>query len=186
MAQQRLTQHVRDAILRAVISRAFDDREKALKERDRLLGVEVYHDVYSDTLIRKMADMPAGFLPEKDHFQVQFQGRHDYVNWGEKRRIADTHDNNRVVRQYDAAHRLAKMSADLEHDQETFRNEKSATEAQTRATLKSIRSYEKLIEVWPEIEPLARPFRQNEAKATTYALALPITQLNKALGLPPQ
>lgn len=185
MAQQRLTADVRSAILRAVLAHAFVKRKAALKKDWLTLGDAVYRDLYPADVQRKMADLPAGFFEQDDDVLVQFGSVMHRVRWVEQRNIARAHLRG-AARVYPTDHPLEKRYRELDTAEDKLRGDEGQASAQTHGVLHSVRTYEKLIEVWPEIEPLALPFRQNEARGTSFALALPIPQLNKALGLPPQ
>lgn len=184
MASQRLTNYVREAILKAALDRAFKAREEELKAEQRAFADAVYHDQYPPELLSKMKALPDGFLLTDDDFRVRFGSNNwERVCWGERRIIAKKHEGTAII--YDDDHALSLRFNELERKDEELCAEKTAAERNAKAVLNSVTTYNKLIEVWPEIEPLAAPFKQNEARATTFALSLPITQLNKALGLPP-
>ena len=179
----RLTNFIREQILAAVLKHAFEAREKALEAEKFALGDAVYNDIYPEPLRKQMAALPDGFLPTDSDVKVQFEGqRFTHVYFGERRRIARTHEYN-AARVYEAKHPLTVRYDAWKKAQDDLNAEKSKAKSSAEAVLGSVTTVKKLIEVWPEVEQFARPFA---VESPSRAIALPIKDLNKSLGLPPK
>lgn len=179
----RLNSFIREQILDAVLKHAFEDREKALKEEKHALGDAVYNDIYPKKVREQMAAMPEGFLPVDDDLRVQFDGEgYTQVYFGERRRIANAHRHN-AAKVFDAKHPLTLRFAKYQKELSALKAEKNNAKSSAEAVLGSVTTVKKLIEVWPEVEQFARPFA---AESPSRAVALPIKELNKSLGLPPK
>lgn len=190
MAQQRLTEAVRAAILKNLIDTTFQPRETELKKTRAALGDACYHLTYPHHIQSAMYSLPNGFLPENETLFIQFGTAMDRLGFSEdeteSRRIADRHDGQRAVAlQLAEDHPLSVRYFELKAAEEKLKADKSSARSSARGVLKSVRSYEKLVELWPAVEPFAKPFRNQEAKATTFALSLPISDINSLLGLKP-
>lgn len=179
----RLSNYIREQVLNAVLKHAFEAREKALEAEKFALGDAVYNDIYPEPLRKQMAALPDGFLPTDGGVKVQFDGqRFTHVYFGERRRIAKSHEYN-AARVYDAKHPLTARYDAWKKAQDDLDAEKSKAKSSAEAVLNSVTTVKKLIEVWPEVEQFARPFA---VESPSRAIALPIRELNARLGLPPQ
>lgn len=179
----RLSNYIREQVLNAVLKHAFEAREKALEAEKFALGDAVYNDIYPEPLRKQMAALPDGFLPTDGDVKVQFEGqRFTHVYFGERRRIAKSHEYN-AARVYDAKHPLTARYDAWKKAQDDLDAEKSKAKSSAEAVLNSVTTVKKLIEVWPEVEQFARPFA---VESSSRAIALPIRELNARLGLPPQ
>lgn len=179
----RLSNYIREQVLNAVLKHAFEAREKALEAEKFALGDAVYNDIYPEPLRKQMAALPDGFLPTDSDVKVQFEGqRFTHVYFGERRRIAKSHEYN-AARVYDAKHPLTARYDAWKKAQDDLDAEKSKAKSSAKAVLNSVPTVKKLIEVWPEVEQFARPFA---VESPSRAIALPTRELNARLGLPPQ
>lgn len=179
----RLSNYIRKQVLNAVLKHAFEAREKALEAEKFALGDAVYNDIYPEPLRKQMDALPDGFLPTGGDVKVQFEGqRFTHVYFGERRRIAKSHEYNAAV-VYDAKHPLTVRYDAWKKAQDDLDAEKSKAKSSAEAVLESVTTVNKLIQVWPEVEQFARPFA---VESPSRAIALPIKDLNARLGLPPQ
>lgn len=183
----RLTEFIRKQILEAVLKHAFDVPEKELKEGQHALGDAVYKDVYPAKVREQMAALPEGFLPTEGHIRVQFDGSGSRgftaVYFGEERRIAKDHDRYSAAKVYPAKHAFSAHFDKLKRAEENLKGLKDTAKASAKSVLESVTTVKRLIEVWPEVEQFARPYAE---EAPTRAIALPIQELNRSLGLPPK
>lgn len=196
MASTRLTNYIRDRIRQALIKRTFDPRKKELTETEHALGRAVYNDLYSAEVQMQMHRMPEGFLPTACGVQVKFGDSFVQVNWDSAdaarriaaRRIADKHDirGRAAAKVYEPDHQLTKEFQKLQQLHKQFDDEMYEARRQINSLLGSCTTVEKLIRTWPEVEEFAKPFLGKDAGVPSTALAIPIADLNKILGLPPQ
>lgn len=144
MATQRLTNYVREAILKAALDRAFKGREEELKAEQRAFADAVYADQYPPELLKKMKALPPGFLPTGDDFRVRFGANSwERVCWGEQRVISHAHKGSAIT--YEDGHALTARFNELERKDDQLNEEKNAAERQAKAVLNSVTTYNKLI-----------------------------------------
>ena len=179
----RLNDVIRAQILEAVLQHAFGEREKKLAAERLAMGDYAYKDVYDAKLRRQMAAMPAGFLPENDDLGIQFEGiGFTRLPLAEPRRIADSHRCG-AAKVYDSDHQLTLRYRDRSEARDAVGAERREARIRAKTVLGSVTTVKKLIEVWPEVRQFAEPWL---VESPSRALALPIQDLNRALGLPPE
>ncbi len=179
----RLNAFIRNQILSAVMQHGFAARERALDDEKRAIGEAVYNDVYPEEVQAQMSALPPDYLPSSSDLRVQFQGYgFNRVYFGKSRPIAERHTYNAAV-VYDQDHPLHARYHKWTNAQDSFIEQRNSARAEAEAVLRSVTTLEKLIKVWPEVETFAKPFFVVSAST---AVAVPIKQLNAALGLPPK
>lgn len=179
----RLNKFIRDQILDLMLTHAFGAREKELDKEKYALGNAIYEDVYPEETRKLMESLPGGFLASVGSLKIQFDGRNfTHVHFGEKRRVAYHHQYN-AAKAYDGKHPLSKRLTAYQKAKDQLSSERANAKVDARAVLDSVTTVKKLMEVWPECAEFARPFA---AESPSRAVALPIKELNKALGLPPK
>lgn len=204
----RLTRPIRDAITKKLLHRAFKDRAQAVVDRQADFARRVYEDALKPHLAA-IAAVPAGWLPTDDDIKVSFGSEYTQLDFGNglsysihhtlracgAERISDKGGNRlelpfpskfkgQCMKVYDASHPLAEEFRNLQVEQEALVAEVEKAQRTMKATLESVTTVKKLIDVWPEVEEFARPYLYNgERKAILPAI--PRAELNAALGLPP-
>lgn len=197
----RLTNTIRERIANAVLRHRFSEPVEVLIADRAAFAEEVYNDVYRKADREKMAALPKGWLPETNSINVQFgdDGRsYESLNFsglvyggvGGMRKPDDKREvigrraySNRAhgcVKVYDADHRLAKKNADLHQRYIDLKTSFEAAKQQVEAALSSASTINKLVEIWPEVEPFARSFDDVPVKVP----AIPTAKLNEILDLP--
>jgi hypothetical protein len=195
MASTKLTNWIREQIVRDLIAHRFTKPiDKLVKDR-AALALKVYRDLYPRSLLAKIEALPEGWLSTDDDIRAQFSGRVDslpfngsaYGDIGKYRTKTDTQfkpflskDMGRIVAVYEADHPLAILHAELVNRQKVICGQISAAEQQAKAALDSASTVGGIIALWPEIEPFAR--KHESAKAPLPAL--PTADLNRLLDLP--
>lgn len=198
----RLTNTIRERIALAVLRHRFSESIEALIADKATFADEVYCDLYKKSDREKIDALPAGWLPEEASIGVKFDNtRWNYENiyfsgcvYGKlsrtrapqeksdpapRRRVLHKHSNG-CVKVYDEGHRLAKKFAALKEREAELEAAIVAAERQVNAALESATTINKLVEIWPEVEPFARQFDKSPIKVP----AVPTEQLNKLLDLP--
>lgn len=199
MASTRLTQSARDQIASAVLLHRFQEPVDALIADRAAFADEVYNDIYRKSDREKMAALPKGWLPETNAINVQFGDQRGYEIlqfsghfYGKLGSVRTPSDNKRVERRafsknvhgcvkvYDTGHRLAVKHTALDQRYTELKAEFEAAERQVKAALSSATTVNRLVEMWPEVEPFARKFDASPLKVPS----IPTDQLNKLLDLP--
>lgn len=195
----RLTNTTRDQITSAVLTHRFREPVDALIADRAAFAEEVYNDVYRKADREKMAALPKGWLPETNAIGVQFGDQSGYVSlyfgghfYGRLRSVRTPGDEKQIERRafsknvhgcvkvYDADHRLAVKHTALDRRYTELKAEFEAAERQVKAALDSATTVNRLVEMWPEVEPFVRPLGTPSPKVP----AIPTDQLNKLLDLP--
>ncbi len=195
----RLTNTTRDQIASAVLTHRFREPVDALIADRAAFAEEVYNDIYRKADREKMAALPKGWLTETAAINVQFGDSRGYESvqfsgkiYGKLGSVKTKDDGKSVERRafaknthgcarvYDADHRLARKHADLGRRFEELKAAFEAAERQVNAALDSATTVNRLVEMWPEVEPFVRPLGTPSPKVP----AIPTDQLNKLLDLP--
>lgn len=197
----RLTNTLRERITASVLTHRFQEPVEALIADRAAFAEEVYNDVYRKADREKMAALPAGWLVDDVDFGIQFgDGRgFETVNfsgsfYGDvyRARKPRKDDDKRVTRRllnkhrsgcvkvYDAAHRLSQKCAVLKERRDELDRQYRDAKRQVEAALASASTINRLVEMWPEVEPFARSFDALPLKVP----AVPTDKLNELLDLP--
>jgi len=198
----RLTKDIRDSILTEVLRHRFQDRIEVLIADRAYFAEKVYNDIYRKADREKMEALPNGWLPNNTSIGVQFgDGGHRYTTvlfdgavYGEvgrvraktdkprervKRRVPYKHSHG-CVKVYEPAHKLSVEHQKLEGRFDELKQDYETAKRQASAALASVSTINRLVEVWPEIEPFARKYDETPPKLP----AVPTSELNKLLDLP--
>ncbi len=208
MTAARLTKNIREALMKKLITRAFQERAQAMVERQ----CDFAHRVYQDALephLEHIAAVPEGWLPTDDDIKVSFGSDYAQLDFGSGFSYSVHHAlrsagakaltgkaGNRVERRfpskfrgqcckvYDHAHPLTEEFRNLTVEQEALVADIEKAQRVTKATLESVTTVKKLIEVWPEVEEFAKHYLDNGERRAVLP-AIPWADLNAQLGLPP-
>jgi len=170
-----------------LIDHAFSKRQKELDALWPEFAEEVYQDVYPPDIQKKMSALPEGFLKKSKSIHVQFGGRDGIagVTMKNERRCASKYFDSwgvSVAKIYDEKHPLTLRYKALTLVGKTIKDEIEKASQNARAVMNSVSTVNKLMTVWPECEKFIKPHLQ---LSTSTALAIPMVELNKTLGLPP-
>lgn len=205
MATTRLTNHIREALLKKLLERAFKSRCDEFLKRAAAFAVRVHADVFGSDLT-KMDALPNGWLPTDDDIMVRFGGDNTRVSFRGSlgaggipdafRKCGSTGGDNVYLRftsskkgttakVYNARDALAAEYEALINDRKDLSDEIERAARTAKAAMDSCSSIQKLISVWPEVEEFASEFLvDGERKALLPDV--PRAQLNAILNLPPE
>lgn len=204
MSTTRLTSSIRDSILKELQTYAFLERAQAQIDAEIAFSVAVFEDVYGPHLDMIKA-APDGFFPMDDDFKVYFEYDCQQLNFNAgfdysvdaqwrgfgvrarenaNRRMPYKAQSNQAVKKYDLTHPLTAQFLKLKADRETLVAEISKATRTAKATLESVTTISKLIDVWPEARVFAEKY-QIDGERKAILPTIPRRELNNALGLPP-
>ena len=179
----RLTKQLREAMLDAILSHAFDAKQQAAKQAKITAGEQVYQDIYAPHLVA-MESLPKGFLPKSSAFYIAIAGQKHAVECSESRLIGRHHGD----RYYEGAKLYVgdedvakKFMAAVEHCRD-LKAQREQMSREITPVLESVHTFKKLWEVWPESKTLLDKFEVKPAIAILPAVQ--VDKLNVALGLP--
>lgn len=202
MATQRLTNSLRDDIRKALIINRFQDDAAAILKEAQEMALEVYHFTYDKPLLRRMKNMPDGFLCKDNDVDVNIGGQfhqlpfNGNITWGWLRKFdleqpdgiekicAYKYKNGRIVLDVDSD--IAIKVLNLAEKRSEFDEKVSRAIATTDAALSSVTTVKKLITIWPEVQPFIPGCAIAGKTNPTHALppAIRREDLNAALDLP--
>lgn len=185
MSTVRLTKYIRETVLARLLKHAFEAREKALEKDKHTFARQVYDAIYPAAIQKAMKALPKGYLPTASYLMVSFDGKYTHVYFGESRLVAECHQYGQygAAKVFGPKDPLTVRYHELEKIEDALTAEKSKAKSSAEAALNSCTTVKKLIEVWPEVEPFVKDFATT---SQSRALAIPIKELNKSLGLPPE
>lgn len=192
----RLTKEIREAIAKDLIKHRFEYTVKGVYAERAALADAVYRDIYTKAHRDQIEALPEGMLPSVDEVSVNFGTSFTHVyfsgyTYGDLNKIisADrTSSYRRVhyehkggsVKVYDATHKLAIEYERLRGVVGDLVKEVDEARRAALAAMASVGTVNRLIEVWPEIEPFAKRFDTERPQLPM----IQTDQLNKILDLP--
>lgn len=179
----RLTKQLREAMLDAILSHAFDAKQQAAKRAKITAGEKIYQDIYAPHLVA-MESLPKGFLPKSSAFYIAISGQVHTVYCSESRLIGKGHydkwsDKAKLYAWDEAVAKEFLVAVEQCQDLKTQREQMSR---EITPVLESVHTFKKLWEVWPESKSLLEKFEVKPAIAILPAVQ--VNKLNVALGLP--
>lgn len=214
MATARLTRHIREALLKKLMRRAFQKRAQEMVDRCSAFAVTVYEDALAAHL-KSIRSIPDGWLPSDDDVKVQIAGEMTRLCFNgsmgngclenvmreagaEEASVAGSVKGSfnrphmpfpskfrgQCVKVYDATDPIAQAYMELTRDLEDLQSEMRAARLSAKTAMESVTTVKKLIEVWPEVEEFAKHYLHNGERKAILP-AIPRAELNAQLGLPP-
>jgi hypothetical protein len=205
MASNRLTNSIRQSIVTDLIKHAFLDRAQAQLDAECLLIKQIWDDIIGAK--QSIIDSaPTGWFQKGSSFKIAIDREVTRLNLikgfssgyncrlklvGAK--VASTGDIsmpynaacNSCLKNYESDSILGKRLQDLTASHDLLSEAIDSSQRTAKATLLSVSSITKLIDIWPECAVFAEPYRTNgEQKAILPAI--PRAELNAALCLPPE
>ena len=179
----RLTKQLREAMLGAILSHAFDAKQQEAKREKIQAGEKVYQDIYTPYLVA-MESLPKGFLPKYSMFYIAIAGQVHTVDLSEGRLIGRGHGDrhSEKAKLYVGDEQFAKNYLDAVEQCKDLRTQRDQMSREITPVLESVHTFKKLWEVWPESKSLLEKFEVKPAIAILPAVQ--VNKLNVALGLP--
>lgn len=204
MAPARLTNNIRGSLQRKLLERAFQERAQDMVQRQSDFAREVYKEVFRKDL-EKIASLPDGWLAKEEMFSVELGGEvvslsftglsegwalPDLFRKAGAQRIDHRErfpfsSRSGVLAKFDGRHLLTQRHRELSGERSDLLREMNRSWEVMSATLNSVSTIRKLIEVWPEVEAFALPYLKNGEQRALLP-DIPRAELNTSLRLPPQ
>ena len=179
MESIKLTNRYRDRIRDKLIENHFGDREKALREGYEQLALDIYDDAMGED-VRRMYDLPDGWLPEVEGVKAEIAGDVTVINFPDG--VTKRMKNDKTSR-WGGCEVIAKISARsaMAKRYDALQTEKAQLRAEISGVLHSVTTTKRLVEEWPEIEDVVRECCQLPAPCRLPAVR--IDKLTQKLGL---
>jgi hypothetical protein len=163
---------------------------------------KVYVDCFSEKDLKLINQMPEGWLPERDDFRVQLGGTVDELHFNgmfnyhhselrllggllkEIKRRFPSQKCGGVIAVFDVASEYVDEHRFLQGASEDLEEEIKRAKATARTTLNKFTTVEKLVELWPQIEPFTRGYVNATIAGAAGLPAIRVEELNKTFGLP--
>lgn len=195
----RLTNSIRDQIIKAVLKHRFSDEITTIIKERSVLADAVYNDIFKKSDRDIMQSLPEGWLHNDGYLSVKIgEGGWGYINLNFNGSFS-THLNSiagvsletiykRVPNKqsrgcaavYAETSKIGTQYRDICNKIETLEQTIKDAENQLSAALSKATSIANLIKSWPEIEPFTKAF----APVKSNLPAIPTAQLNSILDLP--
>jgi hypothetical protein len=145
----KLLKSHRGAITDHLLSATFRERELRLRQREHALGLKLLRALYGDDALRRMAELPEGWLPltSSVSFSHTSDGgylHHTSVGMSDPVRVPASHSYP------DAPPGWVLLWTKLKDQRTELNAERLQIELEIRGTLAAFTTVEKLAEGWPE------------------------------------
>lgn len=176
----RLTKEIRENILNSVITKAFDPKKKLLLEEQRKLGDEIAKHLYG---VYYNCNFPEAFTNKIQGLDFFILGERHSILCNEvtvpinRSCYSDAFRKNFLLGDKVLIEKVRKMEKALND----YSDAKKEAVQQTSAILNSVTTTNKLLELWPEIEPVM--IKHLPVIRGSGQLAIRTDVLSKTLGL---
>jgi hypothetical protein len=194
----RLTISNKRIISGKILTYRFKKDADNLVRRYRALANDVYNDIYPESMRKKMAELPNGWLPEVSHFSASFGGEYGSLyfdgpslgnnySYGvkfnerdddETKRLMLSKDRSGAVKVYDANHRFCDEYRELRNLSKDFEARMREGFAKIQQAFKLSSTVQGLKAKWPEVAPFLGDLDPPPVPA------LPTAELNSYFELP--
>lgn len=177
-----LSKVLRNKILEKLLETSFSDQFAEISARKMAIMDEIYNDKYGPYL-DQMRKLPDDMFKSVDRININSNGfspRYYDSGWvfSSERLVAhSTHFSDCV---FDEDSYFDKKIKSLLRDEEALITRSNAAKTYAEGLLHSVRTVEKLISVWPEIEP----FTVGIVEPIVNLPMVQISAVNELLGLP--
>lgn len=194
----KLTTWMRECIVKDLLKHRFGRAAQEFVALKSALALDVYHDVFSEDERKAMAGLPRGWLPEVAKLGVQFGDGRNYVELsfngatygaiagvlpeglGAFNMPVPNRNEHGCAKVYEATHAFSERYDALKGRQSDLEREIDTAKRQAEAAIMSASTINKLVTLWPEVEP----FTVRHVPKAAPLPALPTSELNALLGLP--
>jgi hypothetical protein len=159
MKSEKLTSAIRSRLLEAVLDHRFAPEEEENLLEQRRIAVAVYEEVFPVETRRKMLALPAGWLATIDYVHAQFsEDSGDYEHMalptGDGLEWRAPYDKQRgCMIKYDADSEMSKRFKLWKEQKQSLYLASKELKFKTKSVLDSCTTTNRLIKVWPEIQP---------------------------------
>ena len=204
MAQNRLTNPIRNSIVNDLIVHAFLAQAQAQVDAECLLTKDIWDNLFGDKQTI-LDSAPEGWFGKGNSFKIAVDNSVTQLNFSDGlsrtyycslRSLGVSRDDipaikmphnacsGACLKNYEPDSSFGKRLIDLGLSRGILIDEIDKNKRTAEVTLNSVSSISKLIDIWPECALFAEPYRTNgEQKALLPAI--PRAELNSALRLPP-
>lgn len=176
----RLTNSIRETILKKAIARAFDKKEAALEKLKSDFAQKLYSTTFWE-YEQAMRALPRGFFKYREQRDISVRTDDGYV-YLRKLDLRGEKPFPFLTEEFDLigeGHPMRYAAMEVIGEMELLKVEQNEFERDCRAILWSVNTVKRLLEVWPEIEDLV-PNEPKKSVPIPYDLTI---RLNERLGI---
>jgi hypothetical protein len=187
MAATRLTKELRKEIHNALMERAYTERKEEIVRMEHNLGMRVYNDLYPPQVQEQMKMLPNDFFNQATAMKVAFDSNYHHISLPEEIALAykDYRPYGGTVANYPAGHELTDAYIKFKKLEDEYKHDRMRLYSESNAILESCTTVKKLIETWPEIEPILQKLNIHTAQSKEVHLPAVIQDMNALFSLPP-
>jgi hypothetical protein len=174
----RLTQSIREKIIRNAIVAAFKEREAAQAEQEHALGMEAYEAVIPAAERKAAAKLPATWLRHDSCLRFNANGWNARLSVKEAVPVPHSADCRMLG---SLPQELAQRVQAYSTAGESLRQERYKAERELAGFLEQFRSVKQMREAWPEGEAFYGEFDVERTAAGVPAVR--VAEINKMLGI---
>ena len=172
----KLTNQIRDDIRSQLMKKAFSKKQELIAEAEFNVSQSLY-DEYIKEYQKYINKLPENWLTKRDYIYIR--DINGYLLSVQLRgNIKTTRDLPSF--QLKKEDRTQELLTKFLKQKEEFIKEKQTMDLEIKSVLNSVNTTQQLLKTWPEVEE----FIPRDAERPITALALPIKNLNKSIGLP--
>lgn len=175
-----LTKAIRENMRQAVLDHAFNAKlEKAQKQL--VIAADALYMSHHGEYLETMQKLPSDFLYASRYMDTNIGGQRHQVCLSGKKLMSYESGCSRIV--FEASNPVAIAYLQANDKLKDIRNQLDTMHNKVTAILESVRTFEKLWEIWPESKPILEKFETKPPVA--FLPAIQFDKINAELGLPP-
>lgn len=179
MASPRITNTMRQGIVKNTIDHTFKKERDAIDRRESELALLAYNEKYT-ALERKCFESCPDLFGVSNGMHLNIRGMSISIGFGKdtQKPVAESHTwGNRFT----PSTKLSDAVYELTNDREDLKKRVREAEVQLMAVLESVQSFKKLRAVWPQGEKFYDMYDVDYEKAGVPSIV--VSELNKVLGI---
>ena len=185
MSSTRLNKELRFLIRSSLMQRAFVERKQQIEYLEHELGMEIYNDMYSPQIREDMSKLPRNFFEESICIKVVFNNCFHTLFVKEPLIFGYLHNSLYTPDIYSIPgdHNLSEKFFNIKKLKDDFAKEQSRLEKQLSVFHNKCATVQKLIETWPDVEPILKELNIQTSQSKEVQLPAVIHGMNELFRL---
>ncbi len=185
MASPRITNTMRDGIVKNTLEHTFKKEQDALLKAEGKLARLAYNEMYDATTRKAFITLPSGIFGKSSDVCLNIRGMSVTLSFGKEPDGSRTElcvgENHGYRNRLTPSVPVSDQCYDYIMQNEDLKKRMREAEVQLRAMLESVQSFKKLRAVWPQGEKFYDMYDVDSEKSGVPSVV--VTQLNKILNL---
>ena len=185
MTATRLTKDLRNTIHKVLMERAYVDRKKELEHMEHNLAMDVYNDTYPSSIQSLMEELPKSFFGRRIDINVAFNSYYYQLRLPHEVPFSFQHGQffSNAINNYSENHEFTERFLQYKKLLETYKEDYGRLSAETSSILERCSTVKRLIETWPEVEPILHELNIPVSRTKETYLPAIIQDMNERFGL---